>query len=152
MRGPRVAGNPAAAGSPAPAGGTTAGSTAATAGAGTRARAGTPAGATPPSRPAGDDSLSARERGPSPMRRAARLAREHWLLTVLLTAGLVLRVLAQIAYRPALIYIDSLRYLYHAHGADPVGYRVPLRPQPGQPLAVPARLPALPGPAVRIGH
>jgi hypothetical protein len=62
------------------------------------------------------------------MRRAARLAREHWLLTVLLTAGLVLRVLAQIAYRPALIYIDSLRYLYHAHGADPVGYRVLLRP------------------------
>src|SRR5215813_12292198 len=57
-----------------------------------------------------------------------RLAREHWLLTVLLAAGLVLRVLAQLAYRPALIYVDSLRYLYHAHGADPVGYRVLLRP------------------------
>src|SRR5215813_3523624 len=57
-----------------------------------------------------------------------RLAREHWLLTVLLAVGLVLRVLAQIAYRPALIYVDSLRYLYHAHGADPVGYRVLLRP------------------------
>ncbi len=40
----------------------------------------------------------------------------------------MLRVLAQVAYRPALIYIDSLRYLYHAHGADPVGYRVLLRP------------------------
>src|SRR5215831_5121383 len=61
-------------------------------------------------------------------RRVSALAREHWLLTALLTAGLVLRVLAQIAYRPALIYIDSLRYLYHAHGADPVGYRVLLRP------------------------
>src|SRR5262249_1197467 len=75
------------------------------------------------------------ERGPSLTRRAARLtgrclrlAREHWLLTVLLAAGLGLRVLAQIACRPALIYIDSLRYLYHAHGADPVGYRVLLRP------------------------
>ena len=40
----------------------------------------------------------------------------------------MLRVLVQIAYRPALIYIDSLRYLYHAHGADPVGYRALLRP------------------------
>ena len=60
--------------------------------------------------------------------RCLRLAREHWLLTALLVAGLVLRVLAQVAYRPALIYIDSLRYLYHAHGADPVGYRVLLRP------------------------
>src|SRR5690242_11511028 len=128
MRGPRVTGNPAAAWSSVPAGDPAAGSTAATAGAGTRARAGTPAGATPTSRPAGDDSLAARERGPSPMRRAARLVREHWLLTVLLTAGLVLRAAAQIAYRPALIYIDSLRYLYHAHGADPVGYRVLLRP------------------------
>ena len=47
---------------------------------------------------------------------------------MLLAAGLVLRAAAQIAYRPALIYIDSLRYLYHAHGADPVGYRVLLRP------------------------
>ena len=60
--------------------------------------------------------------------RCLRLAREHWLLTALLAAGLVLRARAQIAYRPALIYIDSLRYLYHAHGADPVGYRVLLRP------------------------
>ena len=60
--------------------------------------------------------------------RGRRLAREHWLLAVLLAAGLVLRAAAQIAYRPALIYIDSLRYLYHAHGADPVGYRVLLRP------------------------
>src|SRR5215813_5165197 len=61
-------------------------------------------------------------------RRCLALAREHWLLAVLLAAGLVLRALAQIAYRPALFYIDSLRYLYHSGGADPVGYRVLLRP------------------------
>ena len=51
----------------------------------------------------------------------------HWLIAVLLLAGLVLRVLTQIAYRPVLFYIDSTRYLYHAGGNDPVGYRVPLR-------------------------
>jgi hypothetical protein len=56
------------------------------------------------------------------------LLRRHWLLAVLLTAGLVLRVLAQIAYRPALLYIDSVKYLYIANGADPVGYRVLLKP------------------------
>jgi hypothetical protein len=87
MRGPRVAGNPAAAGSPAPAGGTTAGNPAP---GDPAAAAGTRPGATP--RPGG---------------RFLRLAREHWLLTVLLAAGLVLRAAAQIAYRPALIYIDS---------------------------------------------
>ena len=54
--------------------------------------------------------------------------RRHWLLAVLLTAGLVMRVLAQIAYRPALLYIDSIKYLYIANGADPVGYRVLLKP------------------------
>src|ERR1035438_5909389 len=43
-------------------------------------------------------------------------------------AGLVMRVLAQIAYRPALLYIDSIKYLYIALGADPVGYRVLLKP------------------------
>src|SRR5215469_16212926 len=120
MRGPRVTGNPAAAGSPAPAG---------------HPATETPAVATPGRRPAGGDGHTAGEHRPEPARgsgrlagRCLRLAREHWLLTALLGAGLVLRVLAQIAYRPALIYIDSLRYLYHAHGADPVGYRVLLRP------------------------
>jgi hypothetical protein len=55
-------------------------------------------------------------------------ARRHWLLAVLLTAGLALRVLAQIAYRPALLYIDSIKYLYIANGNDPIGYRVLLDP------------------------
>ena len=53
--------------------------------------------------------------------------RRHWLAIVLLAAGLVLRVLTQLAYRPALFYIDSERYLYNADGMDPVGYKGPLK-------------------------
>jgi hypothetical protein len=60
--------------------------------------------------------------------RAARAAaRRHWPALVLLTVGLVLRVLVQLAYRPALFYIDSTRYLYNSDGMDPVGYKGPLR-------------------------
>ncbi|HEY2553584.1 MAG TPA: hypothetical protein VGI64_23750 [Streptosporangiaceae bacterium] len=58
---------------------------------------------------------------------ARALLRQHWLAAALLTAGLVLRVLASLAYRPALFYIDSPRYLYNAEGMDPVGYKGPLR-------------------------
>ena len=58
---------------------------------------------------------------------AARLVRRHWLALLLLAAGLVLRVLVQFAYRPALFYIDTSRYLYDAQGMDPVGYKGPLR-------------------------
>ena len=66
--------------------------------------------------------------GPAaPGRRLSALLRRHWLVAVLLLAGLVLRVLAQLAYRPALFYIDTTRYLYSAQGNDPVGYRLPLR-------------------------
>ena len=49
--------------------------------------------------------------------------RRHWLAVLLLTAGLALRVLAQLGYRPALFYIDTVRYLYNADGMDPVGYK-----------------------------
>ena len=38
----------------------------------------------------------------------------------------VWRVLAQLAYRPAL-FLDAERYLYNAYGNDPVGYEGPLR-------------------------
>jgi hypothetical protein len=51
----------------------------------------------------------------------------NWLAASLLAAGLVLRVLTLLAYRPAIFYIDTVRYLYQAQGNDPVGYRVPLR-------------------------
>ena len=58
----------------------------------------------------------------------AAALRRHWLAAVLLAAGLVLRVLAQFAYRPVLFYIDTTRYLYNdAPGMDPVGYKGPLR-------------------------
>jgi hypothetical protein len=51
------------------------------------------------------------------------VARRHWLLTLLLLAGLVLRILTQIAYRPALFYIDTIKYLFGAYaGNDPPGY------------------------------
>jgi len=58
---------------------------------------------------------------------AGAVLRRHWLAAALLAAGLVLRVLAQLAYRPALFYIDTTRYLYNAEGMDPVGYKGPLR-------------------------
>ena len=48
---------------------------------------------------------------------------------MLLTAGLVLRILTQIAYRPALLYIDSTKYLLNAYpGDDPPGYQLALKP------------------------
>jgi len=56
------------------------------------------------------------------------LLRRHWLLAALLAAGLILRILAQAAYRPALLFSDSVRYLYLSGGNDPVGYRVLLKP------------------------
>jgi hypothetical protein len=59
---------------------------------------------------------------------ALRSVRAHWPFAIMLACGLALRVLAQIAYHPALIYIDSIKYLYNAYpGADPVGYKGPLR-------------------------
>ncbi len=58
----------------------------------------------------------------------AALLRRHWLFAVFFAGGLVLRVLAVIAYRPAIFYIDTMKYLYNSFpGADPVGYEVPLR-------------------------
>ncbi len=52
----------------------------------------------------------------------------HWIASILITLGIVLRALAQMAYHPAIIYIDTLKYLYDAWpGSDPVGYKVPLK-------------------------
>ena len=60
--------------------------------------------------------------------RAATLARQNWLACLLMAAGLVLRVLAQLAYRPALVYVDTLKYLYGVYpGSDPLGYKLPLK-------------------------
>jgi hypothetical protein len=81
---------------------------------------------------AGTDQAGTDQAGTDRAGAARRLAlwpalRGHWVIAVLLLAGLVLRVLAMVAYRPVLFYIDSTKYLYHAAGNDPVGYRVPLR-------------------------
>jgi len=52
-----------------------------------------------------------------------RALRRHWPFGILLAAGLVLRVCAAAAYRPALVYIDTVRYLGgDSHGLDPLGY------------------------------
>src|ERR1700761_3188633 len=63
----------------------------------------------------------------APRRPAAawlRRARRHWLLTGPLVAGLALRVITQLAYRPALLYIDSPKYLVNGlQKYDPQGYR-----------------------------
>jgi hypothetical protein len=53
--------------------------------------------------------------------------RRHSFFLLVLTAGLVLRVLAQSAYRPALLYIDSEKYLEGTVAAAPQGYQALLR-------------------------
>ena len=56
------------------------------------------------------------------------MLRTHWLASILIAGGIVLRALAQMAYHPAIIYIDTLKYLYDSWpGSDPVGYKVPLK-------------------------
>jgi hypothetical protein len=51
----------------------------------------------------------------------------HWAITFLLLAGATLRVLTQLAYRPALIYIDTPKYLITSDGSEPEGYRLFVR-------------------------
>jgi hypothetical protein len=61
--------------------------------------------------------------------RAGDALRKHWVLALLIAAGLVLRVVTQLAYQPALLFIDSKKYLFgtdFSAGAwgsfDPIGY------------------------------
>lgn len=61
--------------------------------------------------------------------RTVTLLRAHWIAFLVIAAGLVLRVLAQVAYHPALLYVDTLKYLYGAWpAADPLGYKLILKP------------------------
>ena len=113
-------------------------------------RAGPPPGAPPPSAPAlgappreaappgppGSETPApepsapeapppAAQAGPkrAPLARALAGLRRHWLFAALLGAGLVLRALVLAAYQPALIYVDTLKYLYGASpGSEPFGY------------------------------
>jgi hypothetical protein len=55
-------------------------------------------------------------------------ARRHWLFTIVFCAGLSLRILTQAAYSPALVYIDSYRYLRGDSSLDPLGYLALLWP------------------------
>lgn len=59
----------------------------------------------------------------------ARTLRRHWLLALLVVGGLVLRIIVQVAYQPAILYIDSFRYLndlgvFFPGGLNPIGYEL----------------------------
>ena len=65
----------------------------------------------------------------SALRGAGRSIRHHWLLSLLVLAGVVLRVLAWFAYQPALLFVDSFRYLgnlgeFDPAGLNPIGYEL----------------------------
>ena len=64
----------------------------------------------------------------SRLERVRPAARRHWLFLATLFVGFSLRVLAQVAYRPALLFIDSFRYLANLNfdptRSEPVGYPV----------------------------
>jgi hypothetical protein len=60
---------------------------------------------------------------------AGEVLRRHWALALLIAGGLLLRMVTQLAYEPALLFIDSKKYLYATdfkRGAwgsfDPIGY------------------------------
>ena len=66
---------------------------------------------------------------------AAILLARHWLLTILLVLGVALRLTVMYAYRPAILYVDSVTiYLNHLPGTqmpysaiptpDPLGYDI----------------------------
>lgn len=66
-------------------------------------------------------------------RAALTVLRRHGVFLVLLAAGTALRVATQFAYRPAILYIDSYRYLIGAYEFDPtrnqpLGYAIFIRP------------------------
>ncbi|HEX6449392.1 MAG TPA: hypothetical protein VF060_08020 [Trebonia sp.] len=55
---------------------------------------------------------------------SVREAVRHWPMGTLLAGGVALRAAATVAYRSALVYIDTPRYLGHdERGLDPLGYR-----------------------------
>ena len=60
---------------------------------------------------------------------ATDVVRRHWVFGLLLAAGLVLRVVAQLGYEPALLFIDSKKYVFGTDfnngnwgSFDPLGY------------------------------
>jgi hypothetical protein len=86
---------------------------------------GSAAAGTAPAPPA---PVAAADRPASRGQRAAALLRLNWLAAVLLAGGVALRLLVQVSFSPAILYIDSVKYLYGAWpDADPLGYDAPLR-------------------------
>ena len=74
------------------------------------------------------DQAAPRNAGRTRLAGTLGLLRRHWIASALVLAGIVLRVLTQMAYHPAIIYIDSLKYLYPVwYGSDPVEYKIPLK-------------------------
>lgn len=70
---------------------------------------------------------------PSLLRRLARLIATNRLFSVFLALGLIMRVITGLAYQPAMLYIDSFRYINNLYtlsvdGLNPVGYDVILVP------------------------
>lgn len=72
-------------------------------------------------------------RRPTPKTAVSAPLRRHGLFSTLFIAGVALRVVTQFAYRPAILYIDSYRYLFGAFDLDPtrnqpLGYTLFIRP------------------------
>ncbi len=64
-----------------------------------------------------------------PVATTLRFLRRHWLMGLLLLGGIGLRVVVELAYQPALLYIDSYRYLsnlgvFFPGGINPIGYEI----------------------------
>lgn len=64
---------------------------------------------------------------------AGRTLRRNWLFVVLFGCGIGLRIVTWLAYQPALLYIDSFRYLrylktWRIDGIDPIGYDIAIWP------------------------
>jgi hypothetical protein len=60
---------------------------------------------------------------------ATDVVRRHWVFGLLLAGGLVLRVITQLGYEPALLFIDSKKYIFGTDfnngdwgSFDPIGY------------------------------
>lgn len=71
--------------------------------------------------------------GPATAARLPGVLRRNWLFAIFFGVGLVMRVLTQLAYRPALLYIDSFAYLNNLKSLPfdnlhPVGYELILIP------------------------
>ena len=75
-----------------------------------------------PGRPAGAPGTA-----PAVARAGRRAVRNHLWFGLVLLGGLALRVLAELACRPALLYIDSAKYLDGSGGTVPEGYQALLR-------------------------